>query len=188
MLYKTCFIAPEVFSDSQRPMILIAANNQRVAGGSREVVVSICLRGVVDSGGIGEFEIPTRLYEAGIGEDVLLSYALLVTRPLDVLSAWHGLSGPFAAQNFVIPGMLGPENPAMARIFGKPLLKINSVPSLNVLKALDLCGGSGSASRVLRDHGFEVTTLYSDRSGDATLLLILWNGIFEGNFPLDVLL
>ena len=54
-----------------------------------------------------KLEVLTRLYKGGIKEDVLLSYAWLVTRSLDVVSARHGFCGHFGAQKIFVPGMHG---------------------------------------------------------------------------------
>ena len=84
-------LPPELFVESARPMRLLAAKNQRLPGGTREIVVSLCLEGVDSKTGQPmELEIATRLYELGIDEDVLLSYAWLVSRNLDVLNERHG--------------------------------------------------------------------------------------------------
>ena len=138
-LVRRGLLPSEIFFEAQRPMKLVAANNQRLLGGSREAVVSICMRGVFgDSNQEIETEIPTRLYEAGIAEDVLLSYAWLVTRKLDVLSARHGLCGSLKSREYFIPGICASMISEVARLCRESPVKINLVPTANDVRALDL--------------------------------------------------
>ena len=171
-LIKEGLLPPEVFVDSPRPMRLLAANNQCLSGGTREVVVSVCLKGVIrESNQPMELEVPTRLYEAGIGEDILLSYTWLVSRNMDVLSMQHGLCAHHSSQNIFVPGISGVANPLVAGICGKPFVRVSEISRANLLCALDLCSGTGSATRVLQDHGYEVISVDVDAKWGSTKVI-----------------
>ena len=183
-LIKQGLLPSELFSESQRPMRLLAANNQRLPGGTREIVVSICLRGMDSETNCEmEMEIPTRLYEAGISEDILLSYAWLVTRNLDVLSAKHGLCAHSLSRKIFVPGIHGTSLPYVARICGEPLVRVSSIPKEEKRNALDLCAGTGSATDVLREHGFDVVSVDLDPRWGCMKVVDILEWVYKDEFP-----
>ena len=62
-----------------------------------------------------------------------------------------------------IPGLYNaPDAELNGHLSGSSLLKIDAEPNDGVRRALDLCAGTGSASKVLRDHGYQVISVDID--------------------------
>ena len=135
-------------------MRLLGANSQRLEGGEREALLSLCLRGMDTlSQKETELRIPTWVYEAEIKDDFILSYPWCRRRNMDILARNHGLSCKRGGKEFWISGLKSEVSESYVRV------TVTERPK----RALDLFSGTGSASKVLQAHGFEVTSVDLDQ-------------------------
>ena len=95
-----------LFREATKPLRLVAANQQVLAGGSREVELAICFKASdVDTHGRHVLRAPTALYEADIEEDVILSYEWLGERDILMAARQHGLWVNVGKQKFWVAGV-----------------------------------------------------------------------------------
>jgi hypothetical protein len=131
----------------------LGANNQRLEGGEKEALLSLCFRGIDScSQKESELRIPTWVYEADIREDFILSYPWCRRRNMDILARKHGLSCKRGGKEYWIPGIKSEVSTSHIHVTATERPK----------RALDLFSGTGSASKVLQAHGYEVISVDLD--------------------------
>ena len=100
-------LLPEfLFQPAENPLRLIAVNKQRLAGGDKEVLITMVFSGthVIDKKAV-EMRIPTWVYSADIREDVIFSYEWCQLRGVDISARKHGLLCIKSGQEFWIDGV-----------------------------------------------------------------------------------
>jgi hypothetical protein len=181
-LVKRNLLPRSFFAPSAKPVNLVAANNQRVKGGSDEALVELQFSGVVqDTKNAVVVKIPTLLYEADIEEDVILSYVWLAERNLNVVPRKHGVQGFFDGCSVWICGVLAGKGTIVDSIRAIPPVSIQAIHNFRP-KALDLFSGTGSVGKVLRDHGYDVISVDVDSKWDPTLCVDISTWDYEKSF------
>ena len=136
------------------------ANSQKMSGGSNEALLTLDFdSNDRDTGRPMCVTTPSLLYEADTEQDILLSYSWLAERGFDVCPRRHGLQGTANHHIVWIPGIS--SQPTNVRAVNCRQTGSEFVTATDVApkQALDLFSGYGSAARVLRAHGYQVTTL-----------------------------
>ena len=182
-LVRRGLFPPEVTRDSEKTIRLLTAGKQPLQGGTREVPVDLIFKAISeDTGESVELKAPSVLYEADITDDVIVSYTWLGERELEVVPKQHGLRGKVGATRVWVPGDLtalvstmGASSPTVPMEICRP-----GPPSK---KALDLFSGTGSASKVLKAHGFEVVTVDNDPRWSADIREDILSWDYATTFP-----
>ena len=184
-------LLPEgVTTPADRPLRLMAANNQRLPGGGRVVIADLQFEAVEwDNRKKMVLTAPTLLYEAAMEEDILLSYQWLAERNIDVCPRKHGLRTRMGNAIMWMPGeRVKPMIRANARLAKEPMfVQAAPVQALEAetpsLRALDLFCGGKSVAKVLEKWGYKVETLDMDPKRDPTLCVdvLQWN--YREKFP-----
>jgi len=80
------------FQPARRPLKLITASNHRLPGGMHEATVNLVFQGA-DTSSKEKVRVtaPTVLYEAQVGEDMILSYQWLGERGIEINPRMHGM-------------------------------------------------------------------------------------------------
>ena len=144
-----------LFRPASRPYTLIAANGKKLEGGSREITVTLRIKGVNKSTNKPvELRIPTTLLEADIADEVLLGFDWCRDRGVSIYPPLHSIC-VHKGHDVWVEGVRTqtPSDPEMV---------VQVVGTDNPPRALDLFSGTGSATRVLQKGGFEVTSLDVD--------------------------
>ena len=90
-LIRKGLLPQHAFREATNPLDLVAANNDPVVGGDREVDLTIHVQGVVEGTRAKKMlQMPTTLYEAVIDEDMILSYRWMGERDVQVIPRDHG--------------------------------------------------------------------------------------------------
>lgn len=164
-LVRRGLFPPDCFQPSARPVSLTTANSQRMSGGVQEALLTLEFAGRdKESARPVHVSTPSLLYEADISQDIILSYAWLAERGFDVCPKRHGLQGIADGRIVWLPGLSktrqthswDEENHVTAQI------ELLTVTGGGPKRALDLFSGLGSATKVLRAHGYQVVSLDSD--------------------------
>jgi hypothetical protein len=170
-LIKTGLLPKEAFHEAERPLRLIAANNQKLQGGTLETAIEIGMDATDVEGKTKVILMtPSNLYEADIEEDVILSYQWLGEREFEVNSRRHGLSITGAQRKLWIPGIRTAPLPRKnARLPKQPIfVRTTKNEGETRPRALDLFCGRKSVAHVLEKWGFEVVTMDNDPSRNPT--------------------
>ena len=185
-LVKKDLFPADCFQISARPICLTGANSQTLQGGVNEALLTLEFAATdKESGREIQVRTPSLLYEAAIELDMILSYAWLAERGFDVCARRHGIQGTTEDRVIWIPGINKQERKAWSVC---TLTKPPELVTVKPKRALDLFSGLGSATRVLKNHGYEVTTLDADPKYGADICanILDWDPtVFEpGHFDL----
>ena len=181
-LIRKGLLPEHAFREATHPMQLVAANNDPVVGGDREVELAIHFFGVEEgTGAKRRLEMPTTLYEAVIEEDVILSYRWMGERAIQVKPRRHGFTVVPDKVPIWVEGLRSnPQQRANARLPREPIY-INRIPTEGEApakpRALDMFCGRKSAAKVLEEWGYEVVTLDNDIKKNPTICtdVLKWN-------------
>ena len=178
---EVCLVRKGLLPDAlatraERPLRLVAANNQRLPGGKHVVQIQLQFEAVeVDSQRKVLVTAPSTLYLAEMEEDIILSYQWLGERSLEVCPRSHGLRTRTGQGALWIPGLrVVPLARSNAKLVKEPLYV--QVAPVRVTtedeqkkRALDLFCGRKSVAKVLQQWGYEVVTLDSDPRREPTI-------------------
>jgi hypothetical protein len=166
-LIKKDLVPEKFFTPAKNPLRLVAANNQKLSGGSLEVVAELQLQARnLENRDKLSIATPTSFYVADIEEDLILSFHWLAMRDMVVNPRQNGLSTTIGKIKLWIPGESAHlRQRANARLPWEPV-SICAVPTAPIRtqkkRALDLFCGRKSATKVLMDHGYQVESLDID--------------------------
>ena len=154
-----------------KPVRLTTANASNMSGGQQEALLTLEFDAVdKTSGSKVTISTPCLLYEADIAQDVIVSYAWLAVRNFDVCPNRHGVQGTIKDCIVWIPGVSGSRSGLAEvrsmRAGSEWVQAVGTGPK----RALDLFSGIGSATRVLQQHGYTVTTLDADPKYQADIV------------------
>ena len=105
---------------------------------------------------------PCNLYEADIVDGVIVSYTWLGEKGFDVSPRRHGISCGDEQGRIWISGV--PSSGVCSSVIPLSIRHTSVQPK----RALDLFSGTGSATKVLRAHGFDVVTVDIEKKWMAT--------------------
>jgi hypothetical protein len=163
---------------------LVAANNRPVQGGTREVSLELVFQGFSeDTGKPVKVVVPTKLCEADIEDDVIVSYTWLGEREFQVDPRRHGIRGWVESERVWIPG----SAPAMV----KTTTTVQETPPVQLRRedpepnkmALDLFSGTGSATKVLQAHGYTVKSVDCDPKWEPTHPVNILEWDYAAEYP-----
>ena len=162
-LIRKGLIPFEASSPAVNPIRLLTAGKQALRGGEREVQVDLVFAGCdEDTGEPVQVVAPTALFEAEITDDVIVSYTWLGARGFDVSPRRHGLFGRVGDTRVWVRGQAATTaDPPVASL---QIRRTSTKPK----RALDLFSGTGSATRVLQAHGFNVVSVDNDPRWEPT--------------------
>lgn len=189
-LIRKGLVAQDALTPAEKPLRLVAANNQRLHGGDKVLTADLHFQAAEwDTKKRITLTAPTTFYEAAMVEDVILSYRWLAERYLDVCPRLHGLRTRVKNTIVWIPGeRLRPTPKILSDLAREPLYtqvvtasegKGKSVP----LRALDLFCGRKSAAQVLQKWGYEVTTLDSDPIRQPSICTDIMEWDYKAQYP-----
>ena len=183
-------ILPEgMYQPATRPVRLVAANNQRLCGGTQVVRVQLHFLAVdTDSKEKREFYVLTTLYVAEMEEDIILSYHWLAEVGCSVYPRAHGLKVWVKGTQLWIPGQ---RTEASVQGLATPEMGMSVVQSAaesclregTPHRVLDLFSGGKSVAKVLQGKGFEVVTLDSDPRTDPTICVDILEWDYRSVYP-----
>ena len=178
-------LVPEAFLvAAENPIRLVAANNRPVQGGTREVSLELVFQGFSeDTGKPVKVVVPTKLCEADIEDDVIVSYTWLGEREFQVDPRRHGIRGWVESERVWIPG----SAPAMV----KTTTTVQETPPVQLRRedpepnkmALDLFSGTGSATKVLQAHGYTVKSVDCDPKWEPTHPVNILEWDYAAEYP-----
>jgi len=187
-IVKTGLLSQSNFRESKRPLRLVTASNHRLDGGKDEATVNLQLVGTdMESKDKVNVTAPTVLYEADIGEDIILSYQWLGERGIEVSPRMHGLWAMVAHMRVFIPGeRTTPLSRKQSELPWKPLF-VQSVKDKAVANegpwALDLFCGRKSSGDVLRKWGFQVVGLDNDARRNPEICCNILDWDYKSAYP-----
>ena len=207
-LVRKDVIPPHLYQEAKRPVRLWAANKKLMDGGNQEVLLTLVVKGTqVGVEKSVELRLPTWFYAADIKDDLILSYEWCRLRGIDISARHHGLLCITSGEEYWVDGLRGnqvppkvlvrvvqglptsrqPESPE-SPTHEAPTILVTPPEEDQVLRALDLFSGTGSVTKVLRELGYQVTTLDLDPKYNADLQVDICNWDFtkypEGYFHL----
>ena len=145
-LVRRGLLPEEILQSTHRPVQLVTASGQPLRGGSREAWVDLRFMGhEVGKPGKVVLATPTRLLEADMEEDVLLSYEWLGDRDFDVHARRHGLMGHVSGKDIWVSGIKeDPKSQAKGSF-----TSVRAISACPTKRALDLFCGRKSAALAL---------------------------------------
>ena len=108
-LIRKGLVPPHLLQPAKNPIRLMAANQQRLEGGDKEIRVDLTFDGICD--GTGEpvkVVAPGMLYEADIADDVIVSYSWLGQHGFDISPREHGIRCQDGEGSVWVPGLRPP--------------------------------------------------------------------------------
>ena len=192
---EVCLIRKGLLPDNmsvlaERPLRLVAANNQRLPGGRYVAKVQLQFEAVdLDTKGKRLVTAPTTLYQAEMEEDIIISYQWLGERSLDVCPRSHGLRTRLGHATLWIPGRrLVPLRRSNAKVAREPLyVQVAPVKAAKAeagpKRALDLFCGRKSVAAVLEKRGYGVVTLDSDPRREPTICKDILQWDYKAQYP-----
>ena len=165
-LIKRGLLPEEILQSTHRPVQLVTASGQPLRGGSREAWVDLGFMGhEVGKPGKVVLATPTRLLEADMEEDVLLSYEWLGDRDFDVHARRHGLMGHVSGKDIWVSGI---KEDLKSHAKGS-FTSVRAISVCPTKRALDLFCGRKSAALALEKCGFAVETFDIDPGRQPTI-------------------
>lgn len=187
-LFRKGLIPHEYTHQAEAPIKLMAANHQCLDGGKSAIRVLMDLQGVgVENHEKEVLTSSTLLYEAALGEDVILSYNWLARRKLDIYPHHHALRGKVNGVWYHIPAIKESTEPVP--LDGRETVYAHAIsamaqPSLfERPRALELFCGTKSVAKVLEKWGFEVVTFDCDPKRNPTICENILTWQFRDAFP-----
>ena len=198
-LVRQGLLPEHLFQKAVIPIRLWAVNNQRLQGGTQEVLLTLVLKGTqVETNREVELRLPTWFYAADIPEDLILSYEWCRLRGVDISARHHGLLCLKSGEEYWVDGIRGTQLQPSVMV---PIIQASprsmpqrcqeqEVPEILVtppdedqgLRALDLFSGTGSVTKVLQKLGYQVTTLDLDPKFHPDIQLDIRDWNFK-NYP-----
>lgn len=150
-------VPPEKFSKAQRPVKLIAVNEQTLEGEEKEAHINLAISALDQKSGRQlHLRIPTWFYEADIHEDIILSYEWCHFLGGNTSPRKHGIFCFKAVQKIWIDG-------AQAAKLTHPEALVQIIEDVKGFCAEKDCIGSisetGRVAKVLEEWGDEVVTV-----------------------------
>ena len=121
-LIRRGLLQERAFREAEFPLKLVAANNDPVVGGTKEVDLHIHFYGVEEGTKVKQrLRMPTTLYEAAIDEDIILSYRWLAERDIKLSPREHGFKITVDRMPIWVEGLRSSRQRANARLPSKPV-------------------------------------------------------------------
>ena len=153
-LVRKGLLPDSALSAATSPLRIVTANSEPIDGGDREADVEIRFNGIdVEKKSKHLLLTPTRLIEADVDEDVILSYQWMGERDVRIGPRPHGVWFQAQSQSFWVEGVRqNAAQRANARLPRQPVF-VNTIPAVqghpSKLRALDLFCGEKSAACIL---------------------------------------